>query len=200
MGIFNEHQISYFNKHGMSLPLNEIFGIGKKKEKNYDFPRDKYDEIVKKYQDKKKLPPTSLDNLEICAYIFCKYKASDLDKFCNAKDTNELIKLCTFLYENEKKGMDYEDESYLEELDKLKRNIDKIKPNSICKIVDNTQQYGIWYDKTNQSFYFNNPDESTFLSHPRGISYLYDDIGGSIFIKYKYTTNKIEPEVEDPKE
>lgn len=182
-------------------PLNELFGIGKKKEKTYFFPRDKYDEIVKKYQDKKKLPPTSLDNLEICAHIFCNYKTSDLDKFCNAKDTNDLIKFCTNLYENEKHSMDYEDESYLEELDKLKRNIDKIKPNSICKIVDNNQQYGIWYDKTNHSFYFNNPDESTFLSYPRGISYVHEDIGDSIFIKYKYRVNKIEPiEQEESKE
>lgn len=82
-----------------STVVTELFGFGKSKNNApKDSPDDHikqedYDRIIKTYKSKKTLPPST--GIDSAAWIICDYKLSDLDKFCNEKDTKLFIDIMT---------------------------------------------------------------------------------------------------------
>ena len=58
-----------------------------RKNKN-DIPQDEKEKIINKYKNKTKIPNYS--TIDKAAYILCKYKPSDMDKFCNSSDTTRV--------------------------------------------------------------------------------------------------------------
>ena len=53
-----------------------------------NIPQDEKDRIINTYKDKNKMP--KYNSIDKSAYILCKYKPSDMDKFCNSSDTKKV--------------------------------------------------------------------------------------------------------------
>lgn len=175
MGIFNE---SY---------INELFGFKKKKKTLPPFPKEAYERIMKKYGSKKVQPPTDMYNIDICAYALCKYNVNDLEKFCNQKDTQYVIKQIKSTIRDYEEELERGVDQHKNDLEDARRLLKKIGPSSVCYIVHHQNVHGeyLYFKGLNSIVQPNDYDNSY---HDVTLKFFIDDIKYA----HKYDFDNIE--------
>ena len=153
-----------------------IYTINESFFKKNTIPKEERERIINKYKDKKKIPDYS--GIEKAAYILCKYKPSDLDKFCNSSDTKLVKNDLSDKIKNENKY-------YLKDIEKAKKLLESLSNDSIVilntkSLKDNT----FIYHKDNGKLYIPNNDRAMYTI--TSWSFFIDQVKGDLKNKDGY--------------
>ena len=132
-----------------------IYTINESFFKKNTIPKEERERIINKYKDKKKIPDYS--GIDKAAYILCKYKPSDLDKFCNSSDT-KLVK--NDLESRMRDSIHYDPE----EVRDAKSLLNSIGSSNIAILYDKSLSDGsMVYHKDKKKILLPNNDELSYL-------------------------------------